>query len=333
MKRRLFLFPIEPLEERYSAQWLSWFTEAARHRFDYWPMLGQRLTQKIETGEFLDAFDTNYWKATQLASFVSLARAAKLRADDIVLFLDGWSPTVEQVAYIRDAIRVPFRMVGLLHAGTWDPYDFLTRNGFTRWARDAERSWLEAFDAVAVATKFHQLLINETFPRVGRVHVTGFPLLAQEWQSHALPWDQRQKLVVFPHRLAPEKDPDMWDEIAVKYRELHPSSYVRFVETKKVCRTKADYYALLGSARVAVSCARQETWGIAMLEAASLGCWPVAPARLSYPETLKGEPLYTSVHDAVEMIHVRLNSPVAYPYDGTRWETAIDRIFDLAEAE
>lgn len=58
--------------------------------------------------------------------------------------------------------------------------------------------------------------------------------------------------------------------------------------------SRDDYEALLRRAHVAVSTARQEFFGVALLEAVWHGARPLAPAHLSYPELLPAEHLYGS---------------------------------------
>ena len=65
---------------------------------------------------------------------------------------------------------------------------------------------------------------------------------------------------------------------------------------------------------------------IAMLEAASLGCHPVVPDRLSYVDTFPHERRYTTTTDAVAQVHAALNAPATYVYDGARWEQAVERM-------
>jgi len=48
--------------------------------------------------------------------------------------------------------------------------------------------------------------------------------------------------------------------------------------------SREDYAALLASADIAVSTARNEFFGLAMIEACYAGCAPVVPDRLAYPE-------------------------------------------------
>ena len=84
-------------------------------------------------------------------------------------------------------------------------------------------------------------------------------------------------------------------------------------------------YDLLGRARVVVSCARQETFGIVMQEGIALGAWALAPNRLSYPETIRGQGLlYDSLDQAADMLHALLSCSVSADWDGWH-EHAIKR--------
>jgi glycosyltransferase involved in cell wall biosynthesis len=60
---------------------------------------------------------------------------------------------------------------------------------------------------------------------------------------------------------------------------------------------RADYRALLRRADLVVSTSMHEFQGLAMLEAIALGCRPLAPARLAYPEYIPESWLYESTPD------------------------------------
>lgn len=335
----IHLFPIEPIAERYSADWLRWWPrELQRLGVPHTIHMGTRLAQGIESGQFLDVYDTHHFKATQLVAFIDECRAGRVKDSDTVLLLDGWNPMVESIAYIRDALGLKLRLACCLHAGTWDRWDFLSQRGMGLWARWSENGWMRLYDDIFVATEFHRDLIAD-YMEAGRraavykkIHVTGFPLYAGELAEHCTPWAQRERLVVFPHRLAPEKAPDQFDEIKRLYHDLHGDDGTKWVKTREVYTDKAAYHKLLGSARVSVSTAYQETWGIAMLESQACGAYPVVPARLSYTETMPNWARYKFHDQAVELIHAFLDRSECAPLQGFgRWEEAIARIVGVLQ--
>jgi len=298
---------------------------------------GEDLAQGIEVGQFLDVFGTHYYKATQVAQFIKAMRSGAVKAGDTVLLLDGWNPMVECLAYIRDAMGLKVKIAGCLHAGTWDAWDFLSQKGLGRWAASVERGWFEAYDHLFVATGFHRNLIlehamaGERSALARRVHVTGFPLYAGELAQYQTPWADRPRRVVFPHRLALEKDPDAFARLEASYRNKYGDDGTEWVRSRDVYTGKSSYYTLLGGSRVSVSTAKQETWGIAMLESLALGCHTIAPYRLSYPETLPRKGLYDSLDEAVALIHTALDAKQPAAYDGTAWETAIAQVVKVLQ--
>lgn len=325
----LWLFPIEPLEERYSADWLRWWPrELQRLGVDTQVIMGKRLRDGIEDGQFLDAVDTHYFKATQLASFCKQIQGGQVRAGDSALLLDGWNPEVSSLAYMRDALKLDLRLYAVLHAGCWDQQDFIAQAGMTPWARHVERGWFEALAGVFVATHFHANLLMAWGCPADKIHVTGLSLYP-ECVTDARLHMQRERVVVFPHRLAPEKRPEDFDRVRELYHAAYGDDGTRWVRTKDLDQTKAGYYDTLATSRVAFSSATQETWGIAMIEAALLGCWPVAPKRLSYPETLPQFEQYTSLEQAVDLIHTALDAGPQTRYSCRPWEQAIERIVSM----
>lgn len=324
---KLWLFPIEPFEERYTAQWLRWFQRPEFvSQFDAFQVISPVRHGGIKHGEFLDVYGTNTYKAEQLAEFARMMENNQIGDGDVVLVLDAWNPAVLQLAYMRDAGPRDFRVVGLLHAGTWDPHDFLAKKLQPRWVKPAEAAMMNACDRICVATEFHRELIFAAVTTTTRICVTGFPLYKGEFIDHSRPWHTRDPLVVFPHRLAPEKDPKEFEFLELRFRELYPDAKAEFVRSRDVCKSKDEYYALLGRARAAVSTAWQETWGIAMLEASMLGAYPIVPNRLSYPELYKSP--YVGLDMAAEQIHQALyfSGGREFQYNDTRERSALGLI-------
>lgn len=279
--------PIELLEERYSHQWYHWFDSYMNQNninaINVLPNMGWN--SKIENGQFLDVIKTNMFKAQQLVTVTQLVDEGRVNEQTVIFLMDAWFPGLEMLAYIRDAMKIPFKITGIFHAGTWDQHDYLTQCGMKSWGQFCERAWFEILDAIFVATNFHKKLIIENSTMIqkcnlnltDKIHVTGLPIYPDFVKDV-----KKENIVVFPHRLAPEKQPELFDHLAKTLKDQFP--HWQFIKTKDVCSTKQEYYDLLNRAKIAVSFAQQETFGISMIEATLCDCLPIVPNRLSYQE-------------------------------------------------
>lgn len=289
--------PIEPLVERYSAQWLEWTHKyaqniAATTKWTFDILVPEATYVGISDGQFLDVIKTNQFKAAQLQlaiDWIAGAPEELLRSGNVVFWVhDGWFPGIEMLAYIRDAMGYNYKIAACLHAGTWDQFDFLSQKKMTPWAENLERSWMTIYDCIFVATKFHKDLIlqrNRT-TEAGKIFITGFPIY--RYCIECKP-SIKEDLVIFPHRLAPEKRPQLFDQLAEAAANTPELKHLTFVKTKDVClgnqeEAKRNYYKMLSRAKYSVSFALQETWGIAMQESVIAGCVPLVPDQLSYSE-------------------------------------------------
>jgi hypothetical protein len=102
----------------------------------------------------------------------------------------------------------------------------------------------------------------------------------------------------------------------------------QFIKTLEVCESKAQYYELLAKAKVAVSTAEHETFGISMVEAAWLGCFPVVPDSMSYPETIPKRWRYKSYKEMLGLVIKALDAKGHFrPTDGL-WLTSANDVVD-----
>jgi hypothetical protein len=307
VKQNILFFPIERYDERYSAQWYDWMLQAFE---EYCPnanlyVVGDTTLRSIKVGEFLDVFETTKYKAQQTEQAIKILETTK--GPFSAFFMDLWHPGVASIKYAADLAGIDLKISGMLHAGTWDPHDFLTKRvgSGNSWARHQEAAILSAANKVYVATNFHKDLITKTFPFIdSKISIVDFPMI--KFHSSLTPMN-KQPIVVWPHRKADEKDPMMFELIEEKYR-LKYGNHAAFVMSKDFCSSKKAYYDLLSEAAVAVSTAKQETFGIAMLEAMQLRCWPVVPDRLSYVELYPRQCRYRTTDEAVELIRKSLVS-------------------------
>lgn len=279
--------PIEPIEARYSSQWRRWFAEE-------WPdagwIDGEVLTDTIEVGSFLDVYGTHHYKASQVMALAKMLRAGTIRDGDVLFFHDLWFP-LETVFYMRDGAGVDFRVAGFLHAGAYDPHDFLAKR-MGPWAERVEAAWFGEVDKILVFSRFHRDMLHGAFgERVSsRCTVVPFPYRLNEIAQFKAAHKDIQ--VVWPHRLDAEKNP--WVADSMRRQGL------QVVTTAGM--SKNEYFATLGRARYVASWADQETFGIAVMEGVYLGAMPLLPRRLSYPTLWPDEALFDSVQDMIEAV-------------------------------
>ena len=129
---KMILVPIEILEERYSAQWYEWFTKyLTENNYDY-EVVGDTKPRTIKHGEFLDVYETNKYKLKQLLEIIEKIENG---FEGTIFFMDLWFPGIQTLAYIRDCLGKKIKFKGILHAGTWDKWDFLSQKGCGVWAK------------------------------------------------------------------------------------------------------------------------------------------------------------------------------------------------------
>lgn len=307
--RELLFMPIEPIEERYSAQWLDWFETAfidAGKRFE---AFGSTKVVAIEDGEFLDSSYTMRYKlqqAHEVCEYIDKNRSKPFT----VFCLDFWNPCLLNIAYMRDTLGLDIEIKSMLHAGVYDPHDFLAKSNVAKWGCDLEDALYGVHDEIFIATNFHVDLWKKTHRKTDKFTIVDWPVVVPMLEKT---WEEKEDIVVFPHRLADEKSPEKFKTMADSYSRLYPEDKVQFVLTKEICKDKFDYYEVLRNSKIAVSYAEQETFGIAMQEAVNYGCIPIVPDRLSYSELFERSFKYSDEAAVPSMIHSFLHSPVMQP--------------------
>jgi hypothetical protein len=105
----------------------------------------------------------------------------------------------------------------------------------------------------------------------------------------------KRDLILFPHRIAPEKQVEIFRDLAT-----HLPQY-EFVVCQDQQLTKNEYHNLLGEAKMVFSANLQETLGISCYEGAVVDAIPMVPDRLSYKEmyydTFKYPSVWTNDYD------------------------------------
>lgn len=139
--------------------------------------------------------------------------------------------------------------------------------------------------------------------------------------------------IVWPHRWEHDKDPEaFFSAVSALAREGLDFEVAvagqSFRETRDTMRdaalalgsrlvhceepaSRSEYARLLASADVAVSTARNEFFGLAMMEACYAGCMPLVPDRLAYPELYSGDFLYRNNEELVARLRALILAPPA----------------------
>jgi hypothetical protein len=250
--------PIEKIPTRYTADWIEQFEKEFEKAGVHYKTV-EGFTQNeipIEEGSVLDVYTTNQYKLSQLTQILDMIATDQIEDDDIIFFADLWFPGIEALFYVRDITKKKFKIAGIFHAGTWDPFDFTSRNSMRDWGQHIELGWLHGIDIIFVATQFHKDLIvmnNGDFDP-NKIFVTGIPFYAKELQEK-YPITNKENIVVFPHRCEIEKHPEKFDRLQKKFPQW------TFVKTLEETNNRDEYFKLLAKSKVMVSFADQETFG------------------------------------------------------------------------
>lgn len=318
---RIFLVDLESVETRYTCQWKIGLPELLKKEaedrgftasilpsigyvkdlpdlniLDIVIIEGGQVSQKTTPGAFLNFAGTNVYKSKQVIEIAHAFQRGMIRPGDKILVTDAWNPGIIQFKYMSELLNIPVEIHALWHAGSYDPQDFLGRLiEDKRWSINFEKSLFHAIDYNYFATVFHRDMFAErvnpeTYPEdMKKYVVSGQPhnLMVEELLKYR---DLKKKdLILFPHRVAPEKQPDIFKDLAKSMPEYE------WVICQDQDLSKAEYHTMMGEAKMMFSANLQETLGISAMEAVLLDTIPLLPARLSYIEMYESHFKYPSI--------------------------------------
>jgi len=294
---KIYVIPIESIPTRYSEAWYTHIPKLLDAAgAEVVVIEGDEISPTTTPGAFLDFAATNAFKSSQLIVIAELFSTGKIQPGDVFLYTDAWNPTVTQLRYMSELFQIPIKIHALHHAGSWDKFDFLGRLiGDKLWIRNLEASLYYCYDTNWFATRFHSnMFCRELFDvevmfeddetaemqvhDPNRIQLTGWPM---EYLDEVLePYKNlpKKNQIIFPHRIAPEKQLEIFKDLA---KEMPEYNWVVCQEKKL---SKHEYHTLLGESKICFSASLQETYGIAVIEAFKVGAIPLLPDRLSYNE-------------------------------------------------
>ena len=288
--RMIYLIDLEYVETRYTSQWKTEFPQSIADKTgqDITVIEGPVIESDVSSGSFLDFATTNIYKSEQTKKISQFFAEGKIQDGDHFVFADAWHPGILNLKYMIDLLGYNVTTHGLWHAGSYDVNDFLGRKiGAVPWVRYAELAMFDAYSKNYFASQFHIGMFASVMAPdptqqeylQSKMVRTGWPM---EYLGPTIDRDtigvEKQDLILFPHRNAPEKQLEIFKDLEV---ELPEYDFVNCAEFKL---KKEDYHRLLGQAKMVFSANLQETLGISCYEIMRTGGLPFVPNRLSYME-------------------------------------------------
>jgi len=278
----IYIIDLEAVDTRYTKQWKEYLPKQLKTRTNkkIITISGGETPQTTTPGAFLNFGGTNVYKANQMQQIGKLFCEGKIKDGDYFLFTDAWNPTVLQLKYMAELLNLKIKIGGMWHAGSYDPQDFLGRLiGDKPWVRHSEQAMFESFDHNFFASQFHIDLFLKSFDiDKNKIYQVGWPMEYLENTLDSYKNMQKKDMILFPHRMAPEKQPEIFQDL----KDSLPKYELVFCQDKTL--SKNDYYNMLGEAKMVFSANLQETLGISWYEGALVDTIPMMPDRLSYKE-------------------------------------------------
>jgi hypothetical protein len=299
----VFLVDLEAVETRYTGQWKTHVPDLLKEQgHDVQVIDGPTDIPKATTpGAFLNFGGTNVYKADQVGQIGRLFTDGKVKSGDHFLFTDAWHPGIINLKYMSELLGIKVTIHALWHAGSYDPQDFLGRLiGDTPWVRHAEKSFYYSIDHNYFATEFHIEMFCQTllgYENSDVIRQFGKKVLRTGWPMEYMPDVlapyknlPKRDLILFPHRIAPEKQVEIFRDLAESLPQYE------WIVCQDQQLTKDEYHRLLGQAKIVFSANLQETLGISCYEGALVDAVPLVPDRLSYTEMYTGILKYPSAY-------------------------------------
>lgn len=287
----VFVVPIEPLDNRYTKEWYEHIPNQLKGMLPSGTEIvvvdGMDISERgVTPGAFLDFQGTNIYKSSQLIAIAEVFD--KVKDGDQFLFTDAWNPAILMVKYMADLLGRTITMHGIWHAGSYDETDIL---GFTipdkRWSHSTELAIYHALSYNYFATNYHlqkfASVLGIEVERNQKLVLTGWPMeylrkIITPCTSFS---EERENIIIFPHRLSSDKQPDIFKDLA-KERPNY-----QWVMCQEQNLTKPEYHALLKKAKILFSASTHENLGISVYEGFLSGAIPMVPDRLSYSEMFR----------------------------------------------
>ena len=302
----LIYAPLEHLDQRYTTHLdrdIINYLNQERKIYHYLDPI--TINKGISNGSFLDSDNTVYRQFNQFNEFIKLLLKRKkfVNGKDYTLFTtDIWNFSLLAIPYLNYFSNYNIKIKGVLHAGSFTDTDFV--RDMERVYKGFEDILFDITDKIYVASDFIKNdVIKKRVVNPNKIIVTGLPI---DEQGLDLPKVNKEDIIIFNGRNVDEKQPYLFELM----KEKLPYT---FINTQQGNYTKEEYYNLLNKSKVVVSFALQENFGYGIQEAVKLGCVPVLPNRLVYPEIYPNQNLYNTFEESIKKVKDAIEGRLTCP--------------------
>jgi len=367
--KKLIYVPLEAYQERYteyqSVKGGVYETAFKKYKVPFIAIRPHSRLCHIKTGVVLDASKRCEWAFEQTQQLVQMIIAGKITSEDVIYFEDFWHPGMEMIPY---ALSLKFgndpwpEIYSFWHAQSVDRFDFTYP--MRHWMRTFEHAWVACHDRIFIASKEVAELIEDGGLDCDKTRLVGLPydskVIKKLFNVKPQPWRLRKKQVVFSSRWDEEKCPDFFCSLANlvrderndidfvvctgagKLRSNNPSlvQVARDTASTNNCfrieenLTKRQYFQILARSRVQFNCANQDFVSLTILDATTMGCKPLYPNYLTFPDVLQHNEFYLYTKDnlqsAAQHLYALIDSEeydVSWVYK--KYENTVPRMLEV----
>ncbi|MFW0837945.1 MAG: hypothetical protein ACKKL5_03005 [Candidatus Komeilibacteria bacterium] len=246
---------------------------------------------------------------TKYQSFL-ISDLMNLKTPAKILFLDFFNLGFDLLRYLHEQTNANVKYGSLIHGGSFFDEDIYNMP----WLSNFENAWADLYDTMYIASNYGKNRLPDSFKDKVKVIPWGMDGFRSEASVNKI------NDVIFPHRLSPDKGVE---DFIMIVDSLPQVKFIVTVPQKKSVISKNKYYNVLkkytnvkfifnesmenhnitlSSARVVLSCAKQEIFGYSIAKSVASGCIPVLPKDQCYPEFYQRKYLYKNIQDAISMI-------------------------------
>jgi len=299
---KIICVPLEDIEQRYTKM----MNAVLKPMVDVWVYPEWKLSDTIESGQFLDINKTCIFKSKQLQMIAEMFYQNEVQDGDVFFIADIFFPGIESIKYMAELNNISVKVYGINHAGRADFDDFVRK--LKDWSDISELAWHRICDGIFVGSNFHGDKVSKYFniPRE-KIHATG-QVWSLDYVYSLRDCDDKDKedFVIFPHRVCKEKGIDslLLYAMTTKKRIVITSSGTQPIDIELPDNviyinglSKQTYYRIMSRARWYLSTAHQETFGYTLQEAIAFGCIVAVPNRACYSEMIGEEYIFDNLGD------------------------------------